>query len=288
MSEQRRYSDQEVGLILKRAAEMSQAKGAGGMTAAELERIAIEAGIDPAAVRLAAEEVARGETGGDTGELLLGGPTGLRYVFEVDGELREEDHEALLAAVQRNVDASGSITVAGRTFSWHATGPNRSITVQVSPVRGKTVVRIEERLGSLIGGIYGGVGGGVGGSLAPLAGVGAAALFGPVGAVLAVAGALLGTYVGTRAIYGGVSKRRKKTLDALAADLRATLEEILPPATETTTTTTTTRASRDSALDEARERQGLAPAPDARERAVDEAHEDVAASAERERDVRRG
>lgn len=259
---------------------MSQTKSAGGMTAAELERIAIEAGIDPAAVRLAAEEVTRGEAERGIGERLLGGPSTLRYVFEVDGELTQEDHEALLAVVQRGLDVSGTLTVAGRTFSWHATGPNRSITVQVAPVRGKSVVRIEERLGNLIGGIYGGVGGGIGGSLVPLAGFAGATLFGPAGVVAAVVGSLAASYLGTRAIYGGITKRRKRALDALAADLRATLEEVLAARLPES-------RSAKSALDDARERQGLAPAPsptapsstasggDAAEREVDALRERV-------------
>lgn len=286
MTSERRYSDKEVALILKRAAEMSQAKSAGGMTADELERIALEAGIDPAAVRLAAEEVARGEAKGGLGEALLGGPTSLRAVFELDGELSEEHHEALLAAVQRNVDAPGTLNVAGRTFSWHAAPQGRSLVVQVAPSRGKTVVRIEERLGSLIGGIYGGVGGGVGGSLVPLAGFAGAALLGPAGVVLGLLLSSLGTYAGTRAIFGSVARRRKKVLEALGADLRRTLEEILPKPAEVTTTTMTSTA--ESALSAARERQGLGPAPEVGVVAGEARDETVEAQVERERSARRG
>lgn len=280
MSDQRRYSDKEVALILQRAAEMSQAKSTGGMTAAELERVALEAGIDPSAVRLAAEEVARGEArSGGLGEALLGGPVGLRYVFELDGEIAEEHHEALLAAVQRNLDVNGVLNIAGRTFSWQSSSQNRSLLVQVAPVRGKTVVRIEERLGALLGGIYGGVGGGVGGSLAPLAGVGAGFLLGPVGAVLAVGGSLLATYLGTRAIYGGVAKRRKQRLDTLAADLRATLDELLPAAARTTT---------ESALVDARARHGLAAAPALDDGDAEPREERVTSPVGREESARRG
>ena len=98
MTTERRYNDKEVALILQRAAEMSQAKTAGGMSVEELERIALEAGLDPAAVRQAADEVGRGEaSAGGIGHTLLGGPTALRV--EMAGQARAVRRAAVAALV---------------------------------------------------------------------------------------------------------------------------------------------------------------------------------------------
>jgi hypothetical protein len=58
----RRYGDKEVGLILRRATEFQRQEPAsaaegGGLTLAELEEIAAEAGIDPRHLRRAASEL---------------------------------------------------------------------------------------------------------------------------------------------------------------------------------------------------------------------------------------
>jgi hypothetical protein len=57
----RRYGDKEVGLILKRAAEIQsqgpESAAGGGLGLRELEEIATEAGIDPNSLRQAAAEL---------------------------------------------------------------------------------------------------------------------------------------------------------------------------------------------------------------------------------------
>jgi hypothetical protein len=56
-----RYDDKQVGLILKRATELAtdsspESSPGDGLSLAELEQIAVEAGIDPVLIRRAAQE----------------------------------------------------------------------------------------------------------------------------------------------------------------------------------------------------------------------------------------
>ncbi|HEU4642164.1 MAG TPA: hypothetical protein VFS44_06880, partial [Gemmatimonadaceae bacterium] len=100
----RRYTDREVRLILKSAVELQQ-RGAdgdqpsGGLSLAELEQVAAEAGIDPAVVRRAASAL---DTAGapDGANPFLGGPTEIVVERIVDAPVDAADFEGLLGAVR--------------------------------------------------------------------------------------------------------------------------------------------------------------------------------------------
>ncbi len=258
MPKERRYSDQEVSALLARAADLSVEQNKGGLSLTEVERIAQEAGLDAALVRQAAAELARGaaptRAGTTTTWQKLFGKVRLRFETVVPGEMDEAAHEDLFDAVQEHLGLPGTLNRAGRAFSWTLTpGANggRSLTIHVSPKGGQTVVRVEERLGNLAGGLYGGLFGGAGGGLSPMAGLGGAALFGPVGAVLGVAATLALTLAGTRALYGKLAGNREEDL----ARLFEALTDIVAEHAVTD----------ESALAAAKERQGLLPAAAAEE-----------------------
>jgi len=244
----RRFSDDEVAAILKRTAELSASGtvGRGGASLSDIERIAEEAGLDPSLVRRAAREL--GDTEPPTWvETLVGGPSRISLEAEIDGGLDPELHPELLDAIHRLLHEPGHMSAAGAAFTWSVSNQSRKLLVTVTPRNGKTVVRIEERLGNLIGGIWGGVGGGVGGSIVPFLGIAGGALLGPIGVAGAVAGGLVATLGGTRAIYGAVTRRRRRALQDLLGELTA-IVEARTPADDTRT------------LDEVRPAQGLPPA----------------------------
>jgi hypothetical protein len=179
----RRYSEKQVALILQRAAEISTTReGASGTSLEDLERIALEAGLDPGAVRQAALEVERGGAASSTTSgwaRFLGGPTRITKEARIEGELSPRAQELLIDVLQRHLP-TGQPSLVGRTLTWQSLSMQggRQVTVAVSSRDGATTVRIDEPLANLIGGIYGGVGGGFGGSVTPLAAIGAGALFG--------------------------------------------------------------------------------------------------------------
>lgn len=224
----RRYGEDEVARLLKRATELqrdavSPETGAGELTLPELEDIAIEAGIDPHFLRRAAAELQVGGTSpGSRWSWLTGAPASLLFERTVAGELPPDALEELPAEIQQRVGALGQASVVARTLTWQTETPNktRSLHVVVTSREGKTHIRIEERLnqlaGALFGGLVGGVGGGAGG-----AGLGVA--LGVLGsAALAVAlplGAVAGSYFAARTIFSTMVARRREVLQDLLRHL---------------------------------------------------------------------
>lgn len=278
----KRFSDKEVAAILQRAAELAavEQKTGGGSTLDELERIAAEAGLDPALIRRAAADVSSGHASTSLGEAVAGGPVRVVYEVEVDGEIGSAAHEQLVAAVQRSVGAPGQMSSAGRAFVWQTLGQNRSLVASVTPRGGRTTIRVEERLGALAGGVFGGVGGGVGGGVTPFVAMGGAALFGPVGAVVGGAAFLVATYLGTRTLFGRLARGRREAVHRLGEELRHVVEEALAGAA-VEAAPDASAAALDDALAAARVRHGVAPAASAKPDEVQRPHE-VAAQAQKQ------
>jgi hypothetical protein len=222
----RRYGDKEVGLILKRAAELQRQEPAsavegGGLTLAELEEIAVEAGIDARHLQRAAAELDAGAARfhREGVERWLGGPVTIELQRSLPGELPESEFESLAAQIQEVADAHGQASLLGHTLTWRSATPEgeRSLQVTVSTREGRTRIRIEERLhgiaGGLFGGIMGGVGGGVG--LGVGLGVGIGALGSAAFATVFPLAVITGSYLLARSIFGSLAWRRQRVLREL-------------------------------------------------------------------------
>jgi hypothetical protein len=218
----RRFDDQEVSRILERAAELQHREPlapleSSGMTLAELEQVASEAGIDPQHVRNAAAALERdAPTPGLSGTGLLGAPLRLEFERTVDGEITPGAYEELAETIHSTLSAPGHVSTLGKSFEWHSANPQRGLRVTIIPRAGRTVIRIEERfgnlLGALMGGIVGGVGGGGGGAAIGVIG----GVFHQIGLGLAAAGVLIvGSIVLARTIFRGVVHRRARELGRL-------------------------------------------------------------------------
>jgi hypothetical protein len=182
MSE-RRFDDREVALIFRGAASLErQAHAPGGLTLPELERVAVEAGLDPAMVRRAAAELdaTRAATAGDRWR---GGPRTLLIVRELGGEVAPDAPgvaDALLAAVRRAPGVGmGTATTLGRGFTWRGQLDGAQTDVSVVPAPGRTTVEVRVALDGVSQGTFASwfvAAGGGGGFLA------FAALVNPLGA----------------------------------------------------------------------------------------------------------
>lgn len=227
--ERRRYTEQEVGVILRRAAELQQHEpGAGVETSSlslkELEQVAREAGIDPRFVRRAAQDVTERAPAGRPVRF-LGAPLVLVVEREVDGEAGHDDYEALVEEIRGTLNDVGTVNTLGRSFAWRSANVQRLVSVTITPRGGRTRIRVEERLTNLAGGLFGGLGGGLGMTgIAVSLGVGIGA-FDLVGAAfLAAAGCLYGSWALARVIYRGMAGSRARRLTDMAdrlADLIA-------------------------------------------------------------------
>ncbi|MCL7970956.1 MAG: hypothetical protein M8866_02545 [marine benthic group bacterium] len=230
----RRYSEKEVGLILRRATEMQRAEPSApdptGLTLDELQEIAAEAGIDPALLRDAATEI-QTRRPASLAARLAGAPIKIEVERRVDGELPIERLEDLIPTIQAGTEGQGTASAVGRTLTWSSATDTNMYTQQVLvAVRdGHTLIRMEESLGglsaSLFGGIMGGVGGGVGfgvgGPLAATLGLGFGLIAFPLVAVS-------GSYLLARAIFTGQARRRREHALDLVRRLADQVERAIP------------------------------------------------------------
>lgn len=216
----RRFSDSETQLILRRAAELHESApepGGSGFDRLQLEQVAAEAGIAPAAVRRAIAELeAQASDPGPEG-LITGGLR--RIVFDAP-LARPHDGDPLphLAVIlETALGAGGEVETTADALIWRLPDLYREIRVSLRPRVGGTAVRVEESLGRLGGGLFGGVvgglGGGLGGSTAALVAVG---LGSPAAAGVLAVGALGASYWWAKRLFLGEVKRRRFQLAIVA------------------------------------------------------------------------
>lgn len=217
----RLYDEKEMRRLLKRATELQQEEGAtaphsGGMSLAELEEIAAEAGIDPRHLRRAAGELSSGGGVPSGWEKVTGDQLTLVHETVVPGELSPDGFERVASAIQRAAGEQGQPSLMGRTLTWQAETPGKSrrMLVTVGVRNGETHIRAEERLHQLASGLFAGttIGGGVGLGV----GVGLPVAIEVVGSMLlafAMPVAAVGlAYMTARQIFGVVVRRRRTAL----------------------------------------------------------------------------
>ncbi|HKP15080.1 MAG TPA: hypothetical protein VJT85_03420, partial [Gemmatimonadaceae bacterium] len=114
---ERRYTEEELALILNRAAERQEGvqSSAPRYTLAEIQEIAAGAGIAPEHVVSVATTLrdARAPRGG-----LLGAPDRFRFEESIDGEVADDVVGELFDLVRRTLGLQGEVTEALGTLEW--------------------------------------------------------------------------------------------------------------------------------------------------------------------------
>ena len=153
---ERRFTDREIGLILRRAVELDEGSSskavssARGLTMKELQEIAEEAGIDPGMVGRAVAEM---ETRGGLEPLSFWGPPGVkREIRTVPGEMGQEEVGELMRVVDQEVEAQGTVVEALGQVRWTSNTRFLSTQVSVEPSGEDTLLRVEERYSDMIRG----------------------------------------------------------------------------------------------------------------------------------------
>ena len=223
------YSEKQVTEILHRAAQLERgrAQQTPGLSLADIENIAREAGLDPSLVRIAAQsfETREGERG--LKAKIFGAPTHRVIERVVDGEISAADHERLIGDLRGVVRSRQrmhppQISSVGRTL----TMSSGFIELEMAPRDGKTVVRIEVNCGPIAGGFYGGLLGGVGGGLTPMfVALSQQGHLGPAGVVLGIAGLWAGTFTLARTLFSWRANAEFKKMEKLADRLAERLRE---------------------------------------------------------------
>jgi len=235
MESGRRYSDREVDALLARAVELSRAADPGGggegsragLSLAELERIAAEAGLPAGAIQRAAEELESRRGGG-----LLGRLKGAERA-ELPALPGRPELERLLAELPDLACLSGSGTVTETGLLWRSDGASemrsgRKLRVELRPAlegTGGAIVDVRHDLGGAAGGIYGGIIGGlgVGAGMGIGFGFGMGALGSPLFALLFLTGSILLSALGARGLVGLVSRHAERKSRELAQDIAGAL-----------------------------------------------------------------
>jgi hypothetical protein len=212
------YTEKEIGALLRRASEL-QAKGSvsdkAGLTLAEIEQVAAEAGIDPRYVRSAATESLRPESPG-TKSNILGGPLALEEERVFHGEVTHEQWEAIVQEIRRTFGQSGTATQLGTALEWSTS--TEDAYVSVSPRRGRTRVQVTQQHGGVAFIFY------FIGTLAAVFGTGISLSFigAPSGAELALGGVGLAGYAaGLRGLFGSWTGRQRKKIETLLERIEA-------------------------------------------------------------------
>ncbi len=218
----RRYGDREIGLILKRATELQDTApepSGSGLSLAELEEIALEAGIDPTHLRRAAAEVEAGAPASGISAAFLGTSPTISLERVIQGEIEEEVFEILVPEIQHVDTGQGVPSLFGRTLTWRSNTPSntRALQLTVSSRDGETQIRIEEQLHGFAGGLFGGLvgGGGAGIGVGVGVGVGVDVLGSVLFSVAFPLGVIGGCYLIARSIFGATVRRRQRTLHGL-------------------------------------------------------------------------
>jgi len=138
---ERRFTDQEVREILKKAVERTPSQGLvrrEGMSLAELKAIGEEVGIDP--IRL--EEAARAVIlrSGHTSNRVLGAPTVLTFEQKVPGEFDPADTPEILAVIRRAMGYQGDVNEIHGSLEWTAKGDSGERYVTLSTRDGTTTI----------------------------------------------------------------------------------------------------------------------------------------------------
>ncbi len=221
----RRYSDEEFALILRRAASVGAREHTrsprDGLTLDELKAIAAEAGLDPEAVAQAARSLPVAREG--RWARLFGGPGYFEVEFEADHAITPEDTAPIVAAIRRALRNQGTSGWTGGGMEWTSNGATR-VSIDLVPRDGRThVVILADRAGMAVAAgtscflVFMGVG-------AVLSGV-----FQPAG-VLETAGVAAGAgavaLATARAIWASTARSTRAHLARLVDALNAAFESL--------------------------------------------------------------
>jgi hypothetical protein len=150
-SKKRRYSEEEFALILRKASEIQDAPGGGGkggtgsgLTLAEIQSIANEAGLDPQAVSRAAALLGAMEWEEVSGlaAAIFGAPGKFHLDFEVPGKLPPEELGRVLELIRRSASHQGEAAEVLGGVEWKTVGELSAINVNISPRGDATSIQI--------------------------------------------------------------------------------------------------------------------------------------------------
>ena len=138
----RRFTDEEIREILKKAVEKAPSRAlvkSEGLSLAEMKAIGGEVGIDPVRLEEAARSLIR--TGGNRPSKILGAPTVLNFERKVEGEFDPDDTPEILSVIRRIMSEQGKVEEIRGSLEWSAKGDASARYVTLSSREGTTTIQ---------------------------------------------------------------------------------------------------------------------------------------------------
>lgn len=222
--EERKFTDQEVREILKKAVEKTPSRSlvkGEGLSLAELKTIGEEVGIDPTRLEDAARSLAEG--GGIRVNRLLGAPTILNYERRVGGEIDPRDTPELLSVIRRTMGTQGEVDEIHGSLEWKSKGESGERYVTISSRDGTTTIRSSANLTTAAVVTY--LPGGLIGFIASVVGFGTAVENGSLFGAIFCLSILPILYLGLRKLLRKITDSESAKLQQVVNDLARLTEE---------------------------------------------------------------
>lgn len=203
-----KYTDQQMALILKRAAELQATGDESSHSLESIQDIARQVGIDP---RLVAEAATNLDVP-SANRSLFGAPSAFRVARRLSGSPAPIDHAAVLGTIRDHLPFAGEARNVGDGIEWHAGPADNKTVVAISPSANGPTLRIDARQQGPKAMLYLAAG-----TVGVTAGVASVALLAaPAVAVAVGLGTLAASFASARAIWNLHVKRRSKRFQALS------------------------------------------------------------------------
>ena len=140
---ERRYSEEEVRRILNNAVEVDSsmvARAEGGLTLAQIQRVAAETGLSPASVTAAVAALDH-ESRVPATPRLLGLPVGVASTVVLPGPIDDAEWRRLVAFLQDTFEARGREDHGGGRRQWS----NGNLRIALDEVDGATLLHLRTR-----------------------------------------------------------------------------------------------------------------------------------------------
>lgn len=220
---ERRYTEEDLALILNRAAELQEGVQTGSprYTLADIQEIAAGAGIAPTHVASVAATLGDARMHRRGG--VFGAPDRSRFEETIDGEVSDDVVAELFDLARRELGLQGVVSEALGTLEWKAQSAMGWNFVTVARRAGRTTIGVmATRTDALaatvsvggVGAIFGGIG--IGAAL-----VAGTSIAGPVALLTGLAVGTSGGWLGVRAVWRRLARRSAERTSVLSSTLAA-------------------------------------------------------------------
>jgi len=148
-----RFSEQQMAVILRRAAELSAAEER-SYSLEEIQAIALQAGISPDLIAQAAADLPVIETG--SGSRLWGASAAYHLSRRVPTQATSSGLAAVLSLIRQRMPEVGEARELGGSFEWRYDTGYSGVAVTLAPVGESTSIRVDGRYDGRVFAFYGG------------------------------------------------------------------------------------------------------------------------------------